>query len=383
MDCHHFTADRCRSCPSMGIPYALQLATKDRLARETLASVAPGIHWSDPESGPESGFRNKAKLVVGGSPGAPTLGILDRAGGGVDLRDCGLYEPGLAAALPVLAEFVASLGLRPYDVPTRSGELKHLIVTHSPDGELLVRFVLRSEGQLGKIRAALPEMARSLPGLAVASVNLHPEHKAVLEGEEEVVLTERTTLPMRVNDLTLELGVRSFFQTNTAMAAALYAQACGWVEDLAPATVLDLYSGVGGFALHCATRGRSVHGVEVSAEAVRGARESARRLAAVNPAAVDVTFTVGDATAYLRPEGHAAPDLVIVNPPRRGIGPELCAALEASQTSAILYSSCNPVSLARDLALLPSFGATRARVFDMFPQTDHLEVLVRLDRRLP
>jgi tRNA/tmRNA/rRNA uracil-C5-methylase (TrmA/RlmC/RlmD family) len=93
---------------------------------------------------PESHFRNKAKLVVGGRATNPTLGILDPAGRGQDLRRCGLYEPGLAATFDPLHRFLSALALEPYDVPRRRGELKHVIVTHSPDGEHLVRFVVRS-----------------------------------------------------------------------------------------------------------------------------------------------------------------------------------------------------------------------------------------------
>ena len=172
--------------------------------------------------------------MVGGHAGNPTLGILDERGRGVDLRRCGLYEPGLSATFDPLHRFVADLRLEPYDVPARRGELKYLIVTHSPDGEHLVRFVLRSDRHLADLRAALPRLLADLPSVRVVTANLHPEHKAVLEGETEVPLTEQTLLPMRVGDATLLLGPRSFFQTNTTVAAALYRQAHDWVDDADP-----------------------------------------------------------------------------------------------------------------------------------------------------
>ena len=148
-------------------------------------------------TGAESAFRNKAKLVVAGRPGAVALGILDQAGRGVDLRECGLYEPGLAQTFPVLADLIDALGLEPYDVPTRRGQLKYLIVTHSPDDELMIRFVLRTAHEIPRIRKALPRLLEALPHIAVVSVNLQPEHKAILEGDTEILLTERSTLPMR------------------------------------------------------------------------------------------------------------------------------------------------------------------------------------------
>lgn len=355
----------------MGVPYPTQLADTHHTVAATLAEHVRPHAWAPPFAGPEQGFRNKAKLVVGGTRGAPTLGILDGDGRGVDLRHCGLYEPGLAAALATLAELVGRAGLTPYDVPRRQGELKHLIVTHSPDGELMVRFVLRSPGQLPRVRELLGPLQEALPA-RVVSVNLQPEHKAVLEGAEETVLTAEQTLPMQLGDVRLQLRPRSFFQTNTTVAGGLYRQAQEWVEEADPATLWDLYCGVGGFALHLARPGRAVLGVEVSTEAVASARSSAAELGLT-----DVAFETGDATIYLREQ--PAPDTVVVNPPRRGIGP-LAGWLEDSGVARVLYSSCHAGSLARDLAAMPSLRVRRARVFDMFPQSHHHEVLVELVR---
>ncbi len=360
----------------MGVPYPAQLAgTQEQVAATLREHVLPHA-WAPPFAGPEQGFRNKAKLVVAGTREAPTFGILDAAGRGVDLRHCGLYEPALAEAVPVLADLVAGSGLVPYDVPSRQGELKHLLVTSSPDGELMVRFVLRSPGQLPRVRELLEPLRAALPGTRVVSVNLQPEHKAVLEGAEELVLTAEATLPMRLGRVTLHLRPQSFFQTNTTVAAALYRQAQEWVGQAAPGSLWDLYCGVGGFALHLSGPGRTVLGVERSAEAVASARTS---LADLGPGggAEQVRFEVGDATSYLA--SAQPPDCVVVNPPRRGIGP-LAAWLEASGVPRVLYSSCNAGSLARDLSAMPSLRVHRARVFDMFPQSRHAEVLVELVR---
>ena len=154
------------------------------------------------------------------------------------------------------------------------------------------------------------------------------------------------------------------------MAAALYRTARAWVDELAPATVHDLYCGVGGFALHLAAPGRTVTGIEISADAVAAA-ERGRDDAGLAPDRV--RFVAGDATSYLLEERA---DLVVVNPPRRGLGAELATRLEETGPATVLYSSCNPETLARDLAVMPSYQPVRAQVLDMFPQTAHLEVLV-------
>ena len=373
MQCSYFDAGLCRSCTLMGVPYAEQLATKEATARTLLAAHDPAV-WLPAVASAESGFRAKAKMVVGGSSAAPTLGILDGQGRGVDLRRCGIVAPGIRAAFDALAEAITASGLEPYDVPARRGELKNLIVTESADGELMVRFVVRSRGSVEAVRAVVPSLLDALPQVAVVTANLLPEHKAVVEGAEEVVLTARSTLPMRVGDVRLQVRPQSFVQTNTAIAGALYRQGRAWIDAVAPSTVWDLYCGVGGFALHAAAPGRRVLGIEVSPDAVESARTAATELGMP-----DVRFEVGDATTAVRVAG-AAPELLVVNPPRRGLGADLADWIERSRIPTVVYSSCNAASLARDLEGMPSYRVTRARLFDMFPQSTHSEVMVLLER---
>ncbi|MBN8881250.1 MAG: methyltransferase domain-containing protein, partial [Salana multivorans] len=329
-----------------------------------------------------------------------------------DLAACPLHVEPIEAALGTLRSFVTRATLVPYDVATRRGELKHLLVTANPRGELMVRFVLRSREAETRIRKHLPDLLAELPGLRVVSLNLLPEHAALTEGAQEIVLVG-DTLTMPVDDLDLHLRPRSFFQTNTGVAAALYRRAAAWVGELAPRSLWDLYCGVGGFALSAARAvpGLDVLGVEISDEAIASARRSAADLGLDN-----ARFEVGDATTVDgsgtrrggvgrdeadttggaagrttsgAPAGDAdssgpdvapTPDVVVVNPPRRGIGPDLAAWLERGRAEAVLYSSCNPTTLARDLAAMPSLRLERAQLLDMFPNTPHSEVLTLLRR---
>lgn len=374
LDCAYFDAWRCRSCSLLETPYARQLAEK----QARVADALPETAWEPPFASAVAGFRNKAKMAVAGSVDALTLGILAADGTGIDLQACPLHEAPIVDAMPVLEGLVREARLTPYDVPSRRGELKHLVVTSSPDGELALRLVLRSTEALPRVHKHLPGLLEALP-LASVSVNLQPEHKAVLEGDQELVL-HGGTLRMRVGGVPLRLKPRSFFQTNTGVAAGLYAEATAWIGEEPPASLLDLYCGVGGFALH-ATVGAAgaggagrmrVAGVEVAADAIEAARETAAELGG------EADFRVGDATA-VDLEGERAPELVVVNPPRRGIG-ALAGRLDASAVRRVVYSSCNPVTLARDLAAMPGFRPVRARLFDMFPHTGHAEVLVDLRR---
>ena len=371
--CGYFVSGACRSCTLIETPYPDQLTAKQARCRELLPAVAEET-WLPAVPGGVRAFRNRAKLAVGGRAGGVTLGILGRDGSGVDLRACLIQGPAIHDAIPAIAEILNKTGLAPYDVPARRGELKYVHVTEAPSGELMIRFVVRTQEGLGRLRARVSALRAAVPTAVVITVNLLPEHRAVLEGEEEIVL-HGESLPMALGAVTLHLQPRSFFQTNTSVARALYAQIAEWVAAIDPGSLWDLYCGVGGFALHCTAPGREVRGVELSASAIEAAERSARE------AGLDATFVASDATAYALEREDEAPELVVVNPPRRGIGVELAEWLQRSvRIRSVVYSSCNPESLARDLALMPGFVVRSARLFDMFPHTGHLEVAVLLER---
>lgn len=380
MHCSYYDAHRCRSCAWLERAYPDQLAAKQRHCRELLARHEQLAWLPAVESAPE-GFRNKAKMVIGGSTEAPTLGILDADHAGIDLRACPLYPRALTDAFPVVAEFIARARIVPYHIGQRRGEGKFVIATvagHS--GELMLRFVLRSTESVERMGKQLPWLQSALPGLRVLSANIQPVPMAVLEGEREIVLGPDESLAMELNGLPLHLRPQSFFQTNTEVAAALYRQARDWVREARPETLWDLYCGVGGFALHCAGDGREVTGVEASGEAIASALRSRSELALPADGAGAVRFVAADALDFAR-SAPEAPAMAVVNPPRRGIGRPLAELIEASATRWMVYSSCNAESLARDLAAMPSWTPLRARVLDMFPHTPHYELLVLLERR--
>ncbi len=374
MHCDAYDEGRCRSCSLLPLSIKLQLAGKLNQARDLLDPEGQA-QWLETVSGPEAGFRNKAKMVVAGTVEAPVLGILDTSGHGVDLTDCPLYPKTIQDCFPDLIDFIKLARLEPYDVPNRRGELKYLLLTVAEQsGELMLRLVLRSTEALARIRKHLPDLLTALPGLRVVSVNIQPRHMAVIEGEREIILGPDETLPMQVNDIRLHLRPGSFFQTNTVVAAALYRQARDWVSELNPASLWDLYCGVGGFALHCADGQRQVIGIERSHEAILSARRSRAERGLDR-----VEFATGDAADFVR-TAQVTPALVIVNPPRRGLGEALSCDLNRHGPAHILYSSCNATTLARDLAWLDRYVLRKARLFDMFPHTAHYEVCVLLER---
>jgi len=240
---------------------------------------------------------------------------------------------------------------------------------------MMLRFVLRSHTKLTQLRNALPWLQQQLPQLKVISANIQPVHMAILEGDEEVALTSTQALADEFNGVPLWIRPQSFFQTNPQVASALYATARDWVRQLPVTSMWDLFCGVGGFGLHCASPTLALTGIEISPEAIQCAQRSAQMLGLNN-----VRFAALDSTAFAT-ERDRVPQLVLVNPPRRGIGEALCEYLSAMAPDYVLYSSCNPQTMAQDIARLKDYEVTQVQLFDMFPHTAHFEVLTLLTRQ--
>lgn len=374
MHCALYDANRCRSCQWLEKPYSIQLGDKQSMLEQLLADQ-PVASWLPPVTSLQQAFRNKAKMVVSGSVERPVLGLVHRDGEPVDLCDCPLYPASFQPVFAALKPFIARAGLTPYNVARKRGELKFLLITESQQGGIMLRFVLRSTAKLEQLRAALPWLQQQLPQLVVISANIQPVHMAILEGEEEIALTPAQSLAENFNGVPLWIRPQSFFQTNPQVASALYATARDWVRALPVNSMWDLFCGVGGFGLHCATPEMELTGIEISAEAIKCARRSAEMLGLKN-----VQFAALDSTAFATGR-DAVPQLVLVNPPRRGMGVGLCDYLSQMAPDYLLYSSCNPQTMAQDIARLNDYEVTKVQLFDMFPHTAHFEVLTLLTRR--
>lgn len=394
LGCLYYDAGLCRSCVLIKTPQDVQLADKQARAKELIDAE----QWREPSASGREAFRNKVKLAVTGTVSSPNLGIIRADGEGQDLRECPLPTPGIQEATARLAQFVSECGFVPYDPRTDHGVLKFVIVTESAAGELMVRFVAKRRGVQGMLFKKLERLRELVPAARVVSLNVQPERMAIIEGEEEILISDADVLPMNLHvagrELVLNLRPQSFFQTNTEAAQVLYSRAVEWLGDAG--TAWDLYSGVGGFALALASCGVHVVGVETQEQAVAAARKSAEEMlnaekmgnaedlgnAGETRAAGDTSgraeFVAADATRWAREQG-VVPDAIVVNPPRRGIGPELAEWIEGSGVRRVLYSSCNADTLAQDLAVMRSYRVKVSQVVDMFPHTRHFEVVALLE----
>lgn len=374
MQCSLYDAGRCRSCQWLMQPLAQQCDAKMAHLSALLAPL-PVEQWFAPFCGPEQAFRNKAKMVVSGSVEKPLLGMLHRDGTPEDLTECPLYPASFGDVFRGLKPFIARVGLTPYNVARRRGELKYILLTESKStGGMMLRFVLRSEAKLPRLQQELPGLLAAFPQLNVVSANIQPVHMAIMEGEKEIALTPEQALRDTFNGVPLWIRPQSFFQTNPTVAAGLYATAREWVQGLPITHMWDLFCGVGGFGLHCATPEMRLTGIEIAPEAIACARQSAEEMGLHN-----VHFQSLDSTAWAAGQADK-PDLVLVNPPRRGVGKALCDFLNAMAPEYLIYSSCNAVTMAEDIRRLNAYRIARVQLFDMFPHTAHYEVLTLLVR---
>jgi len=368
--CSFYDTRVCRSCSWIDFFYAEQLKQKSEHLNELLLKFNPK-EYLKPSPSPLKGFRNKAKMVASPSRDGVVLGLSEE----VCLVQCPLYDVSMQHVLENTQTWLRNLGIKAYDIKAKKGELKYVLLTRSKvNNSMMLRFVLRSHGAISRLKNGLKELMRRCPELKVVTVNIQPTHMAILEGEEEIFLTEEIRLEERLNGIPLFIRPKSFFQTNTDVASKLYKTAAEWVGVSNPKVIWDLFCGVGGFALHCAAPDREIIGIEIESEAIACARDSAKLIGFET-----LRFEAMDTASFTATSGKNV-DVVIVNPPRRGLGEQLCKWLERCAPERIIYSSCNATSLARDLDYLQQYSIKRVQLFDMFPHTEHYETLVELVR---
>jgi 23S rRNA (uracil1939-C5)-methyltransferase len=354
---------RCGGCAHQEMDYTAQLALKEAVLRDALARA--GVAWERPipvEPSPETSWRTRASLHVAPSPQGVRLGFYEEGSHRlVDIETCLQLSESLNRTARAIAEW-----LRAH--PQHAGSVRGLDLAESGDGRQTVA-CLHVEGDLGWA-ARLSSLAGDVPGLT--GLGAAP----VADGDTRfVLLAGDPHVESEVDGLVFRCHVRSFFQGNRHLVAPL---ARAVVAGLPPGgTVLDLYCGVGLFALLAARGVREVRGAEISRWAVDDARANAERAGLTN-----VRFETMEVAAALAAWPAASDERVILDPPRTGAGGPVVEALLARAPSHVVYVSCDPPTLGRDLRglLAGGYAIESVRAFDLFPDTFHVETVVTLVR---
>ena len=394
----------CGGCAWQSLDYSVQLDYKARQVGESLEhlgnlrdfSLLPIVGMACPWH-----YRNRADFSVGVGPEGAVVGF--RPAGRWDrvlpLSGCHLLSPVTERVRGTVEAWLRDNDLPGWDPRTRTGYARHLLVRSAQaGGEALVSLVT-APGALPNLPAFIERVRAAHPEVVGILHATNSGRAEISSGLEARTLWGRPYLLETVAGLTLKISLDAFFQTNTLMAHALYCLVAEEAEippagpaprgrQAAPGgpVVWDLYAGVGSIGLSLAGRVKGVLGIEATPAAVRDARENARLNAIDN-----ATFLEGDVGKVLRevadgdrrlPDGLEKPDVIIVDPPRAGLTTKAVSRIGEVGAPRIVYVSCNPATLAPNVAQLQEYGYSLRRVtpVDMFPHTPHVEAVSQLVR---
>jgi 23S rRNA (uracil1939-C5)-methyltransferase len=382
--CPH--APECVPCPLRGLPYREQLAFKRQRVEASLgaySSLREAMVEDVVGSRDLFGYRNVAKLAVrAGRDGRLRAGVY--APGShrlVDAERCAVQHPAISDVVGAALEEASTLGIEAYDERRGTGELRYLVARYSAWMRKAQLVVVSASSQDHLLRELCSRLVRRCRALGGVVFNHNADRGNVILGRRFATLRPPTELVERVGFLKLRVSPGSFLQSNVWTARRIYETALEWAAPGAADRVLDLFCGIGPLSLYSATRARAVVGVEESPAAVRDARWNAHRNAIYN-----VRFEEGRAEDVLPRLRHrlGRAEVVTLNPTRKGLSGAALEEIASLEPRRIVYVSCNPATLARDLDRLARFGyrTLRLRPFDMLPQTEHVEVVARIEREV-
>lgn len=373
MDCRWFNTGHCRSCELLDRSYAETLVMKEKKLTELFSGTNLFLKETIGLNDNVENSRNKAKLAMFGDSTDIQFGFYDSHLNFKKLEECPLHMEGLNELLPVLKNKLLEYKIIPYSVTEKKGELKYVILSKSQShSDVLIRFVLRSKESLDRLKKMATILVTEFPQIKVITANLQPEHKAVMEGDEEIVLTAEDKILHQFNDVFLTLGPRSFFQVTPEIAGKLYQSAGDEVAKHNVHSFLDLFCGVGAFSYFAAKSCPDVLGVEISKEAIVCANQSK----SLNKSKGEIQFEALDVEAFLKTLTKKY-EAILVNPPRRGLNKSIIKDIMTQKPKLIIYSSCNAETLARDFSdMNHEYKIVSTQIFDMFPYTEHFETLM-------
>lgn len=384
--------DECGGCQLQHLSYEAQLRVKrqqvvDNLVRIGKLAVA-GEPGGDPDQGiivhPTLGmtdpwrYRNKAQVPFGEERGGLIGGFYAQGSHRIiDMEECLIQHEANDEVVARVKEIGSRLGIRAYSEETGTGLLRHVVVKVGfRTGEVMVVLVTngseipRSDEWIAGIREALP---------AVKSIchNINVRQTNVIFGDETRVLWGSEVIYDYIGEVKFAISARSFFQVNPVQTEVLYGKALEYAALTGGETVVDAYCGIGTISLFLAQRAGQVYGVEIVEEAISDARKNAELNGMTN-----VHFEAGPAEVVL-PEWTrqgVRPDVIVVDPPRKGCDPELLATILELRPRRVVYVSCSASTLARDLRVLVDggYGVAEVTPVDMFPWTVHVESVALL-----
>ena len=390
--------DQCGGCQIQHMSYAGQLAWKRQLVIDNLQRIGKlnvmveDADAEDAERGirvmPTMGmdepwrYRNKAQVPIGAAEGGLVGGFYAKGSHRIiDMESCLIQHEHNDEVVAKVKEIGSHFGISAYNEETGRGLLRHVVVKKAfRTGEMML--VLVTNGRdipykdewIGSIREAIPHVASICQ-------NVNKKQTNVIFGDETRVLWGRDVIYDYIGDVQFAISARSFYQVNPVQTEVLYGKTVEYAGLSGKETVIDAYCGIGTISLFLAQHADQVYGVEIVPEAIEDARSNALLNEMRN-----VKFEVGaseDVIPRWKEQGIEA-DVIVVDPPRKGCDPRLLDTILEMKPERVVYVSCNPSTLARDLRVLEDGGYRTVEVtpVDMFPHTVHVESVAMLVRKV-
>ncbi|WP_203334704.1 23S rRNA (uracil(1939)-C(5))-methyltransferase RlmD [Planococcus beigongshangi] len=373
--------DTCGGCQVQHLSYEGQMTFKRKLVRDAITRIGklPDVPVH-PVKGMEDPwrYRNKSQIPFGMEEGRVVAGFYaPRSHKIADTDICIIQTPEADSIMTGIKQKLREMGIEPYEEETHRGQLRHVVVRKArATGEVMVVLVTKKKKFPQAERAV--ELIRELVPATVSIVqNINTEKTNVIFGDETITLWGNDIIEDRIGDVRFEISARSFYQINPGQTEVLYGQALQYADLTGNETVIDAYCGIGTISLFLAQKAKFVMGVEIVPPAI----EDAKRNAELNGFS-NTLFEAGPAEQVIPrwyKEGERA-DVLVVDPPRKGCDEQLLQTILKQRPERVVYVSCNPATLARDLRILEDGGYRTQEVqpVDMFPQSTHCEAVAWL-----
>lgn len=374
--------ETCGGCQLQHLSYDGQLIAKrqqvvdalQRIGKQTALTVHPTLGASSPWL-----YRNKMQFPVGEKKGRTIIGCY--AKGSHDIiatENCHIQMDANNHIVQAASKILTEMKIPAYREKDDRGVVRHIIGRVGAGGQAMAVIVTKTK-TLPKAEEFVARLRGEVPALVSIMHNINPKRTNVILGQETHCLWGQKTIQDGIGKLMFDISAQSFFQVHTAQADVLYQKALAYADLNGNETVIDAYCGTGTISLFLAQKAKKVYGIEIVAPAIRDAKKNAEANRITN-----AEFLVGDAVEVmprLYEQGVRA-DVVVVDPPRSGCDPIVLETFARMNPERIVYVSCNPASLARDIAVLNELGyrAEEVQPVDMFPQTSHVESVALLRR---
>lgn len=393
--CSHFLA--CGGCQWQHINYATQLATKEKLVKDKLITLA---HISDPPilpilaADPTQYYRNKLEYTFSTrrwltpeeiasqqafdqlALGFHKKGYFDKV---ISIEHCFLQVDPSNAIRMAVDKFARTHGITFYDFRNNTGALRNLIIRTFSTNEVMV-IVQFGHAQEAEITQLMGFLQETFPSLTSLQYVVNTKLNETFHDLPVYCYAGKPFITEEIDGLRWQIGPKSFFQTNSMQAKTLYRTVAQLADLQGDELVWDLYTGVGTIAHYLAAKAKHVIGIELIENAIADAKENALLNNIHN-----VSFYAGDMKDTLQQpcvRGYGEPQLIVVDPPRAGMHPDVIQQLLEVAAERIIYVSCNPTTQAKDISLLASkYTLQQAQPIDMFPHTSHVENVALLVRK--